>query len=167
MKSNLNIIGFKKILIGFIIIIIIALFNAVFSSGIIQRNKTTITKITKGIHPYIETLDEFNLMATKSKMLITNWVYMPQGDADKKALVDLHEKEYQAVKEKLTEYAKASDNKDDLENMQLVFKNFEHLLTIEQIIMQELVTFYDTRTPQKNSVPKTFLKTKSTPVQII
>ena len=163
MKSNLNIIGFRKILIGFIIIIVIALFNAVFSSGIIQRNKVTITKITKGIHPYIETLDEFNLMATKSKMLITNWVYMPQGDADKKALVDLHEREYRAVKEKLIEYAKVSGNKDDMDNMQIIFKNFEHLLTIEQIIMQELVTFYDYQNSTKKFSAEDILENEINP----
>lgn len=163
MKSNLNIIGFKKILIGFIIIIIIALFNAIFSSGIIQRNKITITKITRNIHPYIETLDEFNLMATKSKMLITNWVYMPQGDADKKSLVDLHEKDYRNLKEKLIAYAKVSDNKDDLEDIQIVFKNFEHLLTIEQIIMQELVTFYDYQNTTKKFSAEDILENEINP----
>jgi serine phosphatase RsbU (regulator of sigma subunit) len=163
LKNNLNIIGFKKILIGFIIIIIIALFNAIFSSGIIQHNKIIITRITKVIHPYIETLDELDLMVTRSKMLITNWVYMPQGEGDKKALTDLHEKDYKILKEKLNKYATLSGSKDDLENLNTIFKNFEHLLDIEQIIMQELVTYYDYKNETKKFSAEDILENEINP----
>ncbi len=163
MKNNLNIIGFRKILVGFIFIIFLALFNAIFSSSIIQQNKTIITKITKVIHPYMETLDEFNLMVTRSKMLITNWVYVQQSDIDKRKLVQLHETEYKQVKEKLNNYVNLLGSKEDMEDMKMIFKNFEHLLDIEQIIMQELVTFYDYENTTKKFSAEDILENEITP----
>ncbi len=163
MKNNLDIIGFKKILIGFIIIIFLALFNAIFSSSIIQQNKTIITKITKVIQPYVEALDEFNLMVTRSKMLITNWVYIQQSDIDKRRLIKLHETEYQQVKEKLNNYVKLLGSPEDVDDMRVLFKNFEHLLDIEQIIMQELVTFYDYENPTKKFSAEDILENEITP----
>lgn len=163
MKNNLQIIGFRKILIGFIIIIFLALFNAIFSSTIIQQNKTIITKITKVIQPYIETLDEFNLMVTRSKMLITNWVYVQQSDVDKTKLIELHETGYKEVKEKLKKQVGLLGSQEDIDDMNLIFKNFEHLLDIEQIIMQELVTFYDYENPTKKFSAEDILENEITP----
>ena len=149
MINNFTKIGFKKVTVGFIGVIIIVLFNVIFSVYVIQKNKAIITRMTKDIYPYMETLESFNRMVIESKMYATNWVYLQRSEDDKKSLIELHETRYPELKEKLTGFLTQSTIKSDEDTLKLVFKKFEDLLLLEKDIMKELATFDDYENPKK------------------
>ncbi len=147
--TDLTKIGFKKIAVGFLLILLIALLNAVLSSYIIQKNKVTITRLTNVVNPYVETLEQFNLLVTESKMYATNWVYLQRSENDKKNLSGLHEEGYPSLKQKLNGFLPHLRKQDDSDSLKVIFKKFEDLLQIEKGVMELLATFDDYENPKK------------------
>ncbi|MGZ4097886.1 MAG: SpoIIE family protein phosphatase [Bacteroidia bacterium] len=132
----------------------IVIANVCFNYYIIRKNKAAIAEMTELINPYIESLEEFNLMVTESKMYSTNWVYLQNSIDDKKSLDSLHKVRYPKLKKKLDQYILAFHSKkgsqglisDSLVN---VFLKFYQLIGKEKQIMKTLVTFDDYENPAK------------------
>ncbi|MGZ3931786.1 MAG: PP2C family protein-serine/threonine phosphatase [Bacteroidia bacterium] len=141
--------GFPKITLAFVLVIFIVLVNVGFNFFIIRKNKATVAVMTEVINPYIESLEEFNLVVTESKMYSTNWVYLQNSVDDKKSLDSLHKFHYPQLKKKLENFAVRLDRKSDLDSLNDVFKKFHHLITIEKQIMVTLKTFDDYENPTK------------------
>src|ERR1700756_4269191 len=104
MKISFFSTGFPKVTLAFILVIAIVLFNAIFNSYLIEKNKATIEEMTEVINPYIEALDEFDVVVTESKMYTTNWVYLQNSIDDKKALDSLQKIHYPQLQKKLGAY---------------------------------------------------------------
>src|SRR4051812_40705359 len=96
--------GFPKITLAFVLVIFIVIANVVFNYFIIKKNKATVAEMTEVINPYIESLEEFNLVITESKMYVTNWVYLQNSLEDKKSLENLINFHYPELKTKLNAY---------------------------------------------------------------
>jgi hypothetical protein len=75
-----------KIYIVFVIVIAIAFFNAIFSSYTILRSQKTTQDIVNNTSPTRDALTQLNMLVVKSRMLITNWVYLPSNTEDKATL---------------------------------------------------------------------------------
>jgi serine phosphatase RsbU (regulator of sigma subunit) len=141
--------GFPRVTFAFAVVILIVIANAIFNFYLIQKNKAGITEMTEVINPYIETLEEFNLVVTESKMYSTNWVYLQNSIDDKKSLDSLHRFHYPQLKQKLEGYMTRLSKKADYDSLQNVFKRFDDLIKIEKDLMALLVSFDDYENPTK------------------
>jgi len=141
--------GFPKVTFAFVLVILIVLVNVVFNYYIIQKNKATVAEMTEVINPYIESLNEFNLVVTESKMYATNWVYLQNSVDDKKSLDSLHKIHYPRLKKTLDGFMVKLNKQADRDSLQKVFKKFDDLIAVEKDIMKTLVTFDDYENPQK------------------
>ncbi len=146
MKKSTFTIG-RKIFGGFIALIIIFAVNAGISFVTIERNNETVRQTAEVINPSTKALDEFVLLVTESKMLITNWVYLQNNSEDKEALKDLQNFRYPALKEQIIELSAAWQDTTQAQTLDSVFSSFETLTGIEKEIMGSLVSFENYEDP--------------------
>src|SRR6202008_1522483 len=141
--------GFPRITFVFALVIIVVIVNVAFNYYIIKKNKATIEGMTEVITPYIESLEEFNLVVTESKMYATNWVYLQNSIEDKKSLDSLHKFHYPNLKKQLDGFMVKLNKKEDRDSLLSVFARFDELIGVEKEIMKKLVTFDDYENPTK------------------
>jgi len=149
MKMNFFNTGFPKVTLAFASVIVIVLFNTIFNAYLIRKNKATVAEMTEVINPYIESLEEFDVMITESKMYATNWVYLQNSIDDKKQLDSLQNHHYPQLQKKLETFTDKLNKQADKDSLQSVFKKFDELIVVEKDIMKTLVTFDDYENPQK------------------
>lgn len=132
----------NKILGGFLLLIFIFGLNALFSIYTLNISQTIIEENESVIKPSVDALNELTLMATESKMFITNWVYLQSNVDDKEALKTLHEIEYPQLKEELN-ILKQDWTQEQQWAIDSIFITFDDLLRTEKDIMSQLVTYED------------------------
>lgn len=137
----------NKIFGGFLILIVLFIVNA----SIIFYNGNVIDQVVKRssevIRPSKEAINDFILLVTRSKMLITNWVYLQSNTDDKDALRDLHEFDYPEMKEEITDLMVSWEIDSQKFLMDSVFAEFEKLIKVEKEVMGQLVTFENYEDP--------------------
>jgi serine phosphatase RsbU (regulator of sigma subunit) len=148
---DLNIVstGFRKVTVGFAFVILVISLNVGVNYFLLNESKSTIRRMTEVVNPYMEKMEEFNLVVTESKMYATNWVYLQNSKEDKYNLRELHRTTYPLLKKKLEDYLILLNKKADKDSMESIFGKFEDLLLIEKKIMSGLVTFEDYENPKK------------------
>ena len=148
---NLNFVstGFRKVTIGFVFVILVIFINVLVSYFLLKKSKSTIRRMPEVVNPYMEKMEEFNLLVTESKMYSTNWVYLQNSKEDKYNLRELHRVKYPSLKKKLNDYLVLLNKKSDKDSMEAIFGKFEELLLLEKKIMSGLVTFEDYENPKK------------------
>ncbi len=132
----------NKILGGFLLLIVIFGLNGVFSIYTLNISQKIIEDNTTIVEPSMDAITELTLLATQSKMFITNWVYLQSNTEDKESLKNLLEIEYPNLKEELN-ILKAHWPKDQQAQLDSIFISFDALLEAEKGIMSQLVTFED------------------------
>lgn len=137
----------NKILGSFIILI--ALFIIVVS--IIFGNGNTIDNVVRSskdiYRPSKDAINEFILLVTRSRMLVTNWVYLQTNSEDKTALRQLQETDYPALRKIIENLARNWDEDQRL-RMDTVFHDFDSLIQIErESIMANLQSFENYEDP--------------------
>ena len=146
MKKRRFTIG-NKILTGFMVLIVAFVVYVVYSVITINNNNTLTNESTHVITPSADHLKEFKTLVIRSRMLITNWVYLPKNTDDKKALENL-DFEYLDLKNKLQEKMASWDNKEEKLAMDSIFGSFENLMKIQrEEIMNNLKSFDDYEDP--------------------
>lgn len=128
---------------GFISLIIIFIIYAVITIVTVNKNSNLTQRNNKVINPSLVTLKSFKEMVIRSKMLITNWVYLQSNDADKKSLKELHKTGYPQLKDKITNLMDQWSDKSQVSRMDTIFVDFETLLGVQKEIMGKLVNFED------------------------
>jgi len=149
MKPGLFNTGFPKINLAFLLVIVTVVANVAFNYYIIRRNKAGIAEMTGAITPYVEALNELNLMVTESKMYATNWVYLQYSVDDKENLTQLHKTRFKTLKAKLEVLSHKRNKQDDGLALAKVFTKFNGLINVETRIMNTLSGFDDYENPQK------------------
>jgi PAS domain S-box-containing protein len=137
----------NKILGSFIILI--ALFIIVVS--IIFGNGNTIDNVVRSsrdiYRPSKDAVNEFILLVTRSRMLVTNWVYLQTNSEDKIALRELQDSDYPALRKRLESLARNWENDQRL-RMDTVLHHFDSLITIQrESIMANLQSFENYEDP--------------------
>jgi PAS domain S-box-containing protein len=137
----------NKILGSFIILI--ALFIIVVS--VIFGNGNTIDNVVRGskdiYRPSKDAINEFILLVTRSRMLVTNWVYLQTNSEDKTALRQLQDSDYPALRKRIENLARNWDSEQRL-RMDTVFNYFDSLVNIErESIMANLQSFENYEDP--------------------
>lgn len=137
----------NKILGSFIILI--ALFIIVVS--IIFGNGNTIDNVVRSsrdiYRPSKDAINEFILMVTRSRMLVTNWVYLQTNSEDKTALRQIQDSDYPAIRKRIENLSRNWDQ-DQRIRMDTVFHYFDSLVTIQrESIMANLQSFENYEDP--------------------
>jgi len=137
----------NRILFGFLALIAIFIINAViiFITG--NKNDNIIEETSSVVDPSKDAMQELSLLATRSKMLTTNWVYLQSNADDKQALEALHDLEYPDLRDRLLILKESWNSDDEKQMLDSVFINFESLLEVEKEIMASLKTFDDYEDP--------------------
>lgn len=142
MKNMRLTIG-NKIFGGFLLLILLFIINAgvIFTTG--NKIDEVVNKYSEVHTPSKEAISEFILLVTRSKMLITNWVYLQSNKDDKRDLKYLLDHEYPPLKAKIQDLMPEWEA-DSLRNqMDSVFTQFEIMIVTEREVMEQLVTFED------------------------
>ena len=137
----------NKILAGFLSLIILFIINAsiIFFTG--NNIDKVVEQSSQNIRPSKDAINELILMVTRSKMLITNWVYLQSNTDDKQALRDLHNFEYPALKERVTQLMPQWESDSQRMLMDTVFTKFESMMEAQKGVMSQLVTFENYEDP--------------------
>lgn len=131
-----KIIGSFLILIAFFIVIA----SIIFWKGNVIDNEAKNSR--DNYRPSKDAVKEFILMVTRSKMLITNWVYLQTNDDDKKALRQLQDKDYPLLKKKIKDLMPKWESDSQKIWMDTVFSRFDALISVQkEVIMANLQTF--------------------------
>jgi len=139
----------RKIILGFSCLILIFVAFGGYTVYTNFQNIDLINKSLYEVNPSSEKASEFILLVNRSKMLITNWVYLQTNSEDKKALERLHEVEYYNLKNDINDLFDIVQDTSRRQEMDTILQNFEDLLAIEKTIMNELVKFDDYEDPIK------------------
>ncbi|MBT1696889.1 PAS domain S-box protein [Fulvivirgaceae bacterium PWU4] len=154
----------NKILGSFIVLI--ALFILVVS--IIFGNGNTIDNVVKSskdnYRPSKDAVNEFILLVTRSRMLVTNWVYLQTNQEDKNALRQLQETDYPALRKQIEQLA-VNWAPDQKLRMDTVFNNFDSLINIQrQSIMANLQTFENYEDPTVKFMAENSIESEVIPI---
>ena len=153
----------RKIIWGFLALIIIFTGNATYSVYTIYKGNAIIRQSQEVINPITEAVNDFIFLVTRSKMLITNWVYLQTNDDDKNALRAIHEHEYLEVKNRILQYSESIDFGEEVVSPDSAFIKFEELLEIENGIMLELNSFEAYEDPIKKFMAEDAIESEVLP----
>ncbi len=153
----------RKIIWGFLALIIIFSLNASYSVITIFRGNAIIRQSQEVINPITVSVNDFVLLVTRSKMLVTNWVYLQTNEDDKNALRAIHDHEYLEVKNRILQYTPNITFSDEIAKPDSVFEQFEQLLEIEQNLMTELDAFEDYEDPIKKFMAEETIESEVLP----
>jgi len=147
-KLRLRLTIGNKILGGFLILIALFIVNGaiIFWKGNVIDN--VVNSSSQVYRPSQDAIKDFILMVTRSKMLVTNWVYLQTNQEDKNALLQLQDYEYPALRESITKLMPTWESDSQRMWMDTVFFKFDTLLnTQRQSIMANLQSFENYEDP--------------------
>jgi len=147
-KLRLRLTIGNKILGGFLILIALFIVNGaiIFWKGNVIDN--VVNSSSQVYRPSQDAIKDFILMVTRSKMLVTNWVYLQTNQEDKNALRQLQDYEYPALRETITKLMPTWESDSQRMWMDTVFLKFDTLLnTQKQSIMANLQSFENYEDP--------------------
>lgn len=133
----------NKILGGFMTLILVFILYTVVTIVTVNNNAAITELNSKVINPSLTTIKDFKELVVRSKMLVTNWVYLQSNEDDKEELRNLHAVEYPELKDKLQALMDRWDDKDQALKMDSVFNDFELVLEVQVEVMESLQTFED------------------------
>lgn len=137
-----------KIFGGFLILII--LFTIIASIIFVTVNKvnTIVKNSADVVNPTRDAINEWITIVHRSRMLITNWVFLAANEDDKKALRLVISNEYPDVKDRITRLTKVtgSDHSNEVQGQLIgrAFKLYDSLLVgAQENILSQLDSFED------------------------
>ncbi len=147
-KLSLRLTIGNKILGGFLILIALFIVNVaiIFSKGNVIDS---VVKSSKDVYrPSQDAIKDFILLVTRSKMLVTNWVYLQTNVEDKNALRTLQDYDYPALKDKITRLMPTWESDSQRMWMDTVFLKFDTLQDVQKkSIMANLQSFENYEDP--------------------
>lgn len=146
-RSGLRLSIGNKILAGFIVLIALFIVNGMIIFWRGNEINENVNSSSEVYRPTQEAIQEFILLVTQAKMLITNWVYLQTNEADKQALRQLRDFEYPALRDNITKLMQLQSDSQRM-RMDTVMAKFDSLLVIqEQAIMSNLQSFENYEDP--------------------
>ncbi len=153
----------RKIYMVFAIVVLIAVSNAVISAWTIRNSKKIVYTISLVTNPTLEKLEEMNLLVTRSRMLVTNWVYLPSNATDKDSLKTLNHQIYPQLKSSLSNLMAQQQSVQNSDHMKRVFRDYEELMLYENKITETLIRFDDYQDPMKKFAAEELIENEIIP----
>lgn len=147
-KSRVRLTIGNKILGGFLILIALFIVNVViiFSRGNVIDN--SVNQSSQVFRPSQDAIQDFILMVTRSKMLVTNWVYLQTNQEDKTDLQQLQDNDYPELYERIKKLMPNWESDSQRLWMDTVFLKFDTLIQLQRSsIMSNLQSFEDYEDP--------------------
>jgi PAS domain S-box-containing protein len=147
-KSLVRLSVGNKILGGFLILIVLFIVNVIiiFSRGNVIDN--AVNRSSEVYRPSQDAIQDFILLVTRSKMLVTNWVYLQTNQEDKTALKQLQDNDYPALYDRITKLMPTWESDSQRMMMDTVFLKFDTLINVQrQSIMANLQSFENYEDP--------------------
>ena len=139
----------RKIYIVFFVVIAIAIVNAVISTYTIKNSHTITSELVNNTNPSLNTIARFNLLVTRSRMLVTNWVYLPNNQGDKDSLRSLNNTSYVELRGRMIGLMNHWQDTTHVRMMNSLFREYDELTSYHAQIMRLLITFEDYQDPVK------------------
>lgn len=133
----------RKIYVVFFIVIAIAIINAVISTYTIRNSHQITSELVNNTNPSVEALARFNLLVTRSRMLATNWVYLPNVQSDKDSLRALNYITYPELKGRIRGLMQHWNDTASIAKMHSLFYTYDELIEYHSAIMGQLISFED------------------------
>jgi signal transduction histidine kinase/ActR/RegA family two-component response regulator len=140
-KPGLNISS--QIFLGFFVLIFLLIVNAGVSYFILRENTEISGTISQSIAPSVKNIDDFNALVIESKMYITNWIYLKDKTSDKKKLIEIHQKRWPEIHDRLNSLLPDWEDSKLSNEVRVAFKDFEKLIAHEKDIMLALASEED------------------------
>lgn len=153
----------RKIYIVFFVVIAIAIVNAVFSTYTIKKSHNITSELVNNTNPSLNTISRFNLLVTRSRMLVTNWVYLPNNSADKDSLRQLNDNLYIEIRGRMKGLMTHWNDTSHTAKMDQLFKEYDALTGFHSQIMRLLITFEDYQDPVKRFAAEEILEREIIP----
>jgi len=138
----------NKILGGFLILIVLFVVNVViifWKRNVIDRAVKSSSEVYR---PSSVAIQDFILLVTRSKMLVTNWVYLQTNQEDKQALKQLQDSDYPALYDEISKLMPTWQSDSQRRWMDTVFLKFDTLINIQkESIMANLQSFENYEDP--------------------
>ncbi len=133
----------KKILAGFLLLIALFIVNVtiIISRGNVVDNAVNMS--SQVYRPSQDAIKDFILMVTRSKMLVTNWVYLQTNEEDKRALEHLQQNEYPRLYEDLKKLMPLWESDSQRLWMDTVFIKFDELIKVQQENVQSTLKTFE------------------------
>ena len=133
----------KKLVIGFGIILLAVLVNAVIILNSSIKNRSLNTQIIENYSPSETNLNNLRQLLVDSKILIKNWVYIDKQDntPDKLKLVELHDKDFPNTLNKLNNLSEnwEENNKNLLSQVEVLIT--DTITPLHNIVISQLNSF--------------------------
>jgi len=126
-----------KIVIGYVMIIAVALISTLVSLYIINKNNKSDKYTTETLFPSVIKLKVADKLCSDSYMLITRWVNQPD-DADKKNLENLMDVEFAKFKKDYLSKVAEFENDSSVQLSNDMIKSFESLIESNKKVLQIL-----------------------------
>jgi PAS domain S-box-containing protein len=147
-KSRLRLTIGNKILAGFLALIalfIVIVVIVIWKGDVIDN---VVNSSSKNYRPSQSAIKDFGTMVIRSKMLVTNWVYLQTNADDKNALRQLQDYDYPALKQRITELKSTWESDSQKMWMDTIFLKFDTLLNVQkESIMANLQSFENYEDP--------------------
>lgn len=154
----------NKILGSFILLIalFILVVSIIFGSGNTIDN---VVRTSSDIYrPSKDAINEFILLVTRSRMLITNWVYLQTDSDSKTGLRQLQDADYLSLRKRI-EGLSQNWNPDQKLKMDSVFHEFDSLINIQkESIMANLQSFENYEDPTVKFMAENSIESEVIPI---
>ncbi len=133
----------KKLVIGFGIILLAVIVNAVIILNSSIKNSNLNTQIIENYSPSETNLNKLRQLLVDSKILIKNWVYIEKQDntPDKIKLIELHDKDFPNTLNELNNLSESwvEDNKKLLLQVEILVT--DSITPLHNIVISQLNSF--------------------------
>ncbi len=147
-KSSIRLTIGNKILASFLVLIILFVVNVfiIVSRGNVIDN--AVNRSSEVDRPSKDAINKFELLVNRSKMLVTNWVYLQTNQEDKNALKQLQENDYPELYDDIKKLMPMWESDSQRKWMDTVFLKFDTLISVQrETIMANLQTFENYEDP--------------------
>lgn len=143
MYSIRNINIKTKIYWSFFLLVSLFIVNAIVTIYTLYNNNKSTRYYSNIITPSIQKLGDFKKMLIESKMYSTNWVFLRWNQEDKNALLKIHNTDYRELKSDLNNLSVHWKEKNWIDSLNQVYRNFDALILIEKKVTGSLKKFED------------------------
>ncbi|HPM32348.1 MAG TPA: GAF domain-containing protein [Chryseolinea sp.] len=142
-KASLRLTIGTKIIGSFLILILlfVGIVSLIFWKGNVIDNVAKSSK--ENYRPSQEAIREFVLLVTRSKMLVTNWVYLSTNEEDKKALISLQNNKYPELEQRIKGLMNTWESDSQRMWMNTVFVKFDSLIDIQKVEIQATLQSFE------------------------
>jgi PAS domain S-box-containing protein len=147
-KSNFRLTIGNKILASFLVLIGVFVINVfiIVSRGNVIDN--AVNRSSEVDRPSKDAINKFELLVNRSKMLVTNWVYLQTNAEDKTALKQLQDHDYPELYDRIRKLMPLWESDSQRKWMDTVFLKFDTLINVQrETIMANLQTFENYEDP--------------------